>query len=368
MPAMIRGEVSDGANPKLDVFMKDSSDTRVNVAELSFQVFEKVTNPSVPVQIYPASGRQTVDLNVYPTGDRLDVGRYVAEYEVPVDALIGTHEIRWFTRYSPSSPEQSYTEEFEVLSDAPLGVDDMYVSVADVRAAGLSVNPPDDPTIFSSILLWQQVLERVTRQWFRAIECEFYLDGTDSDTLHLPVPIISISEVRLNTDTTALDSKRYRVYAGRRLPDDRKNPRIKLVDNFDGYGRDIYTASDRTSRSRFFHGRQNQFVKGVFGYVEPDGSTPALIKRAMLKLVVSDLSNPIVPGAGSGLTPPPITAGLVREEVTDGHSIKYDVAGGDLKARAPGLSGLINDPEVQMIVKLYKAPIGMATPPNPTWT
>lgn len=363
MPALTRGEVSDASNPKLDVFMKDSAGTRVNVAELSFQIFEKVSTPGTPIQVYPVTGRQVVDLNPTPTGDRLDSGHYVAEYTVPSNALIGTWEIRWFTRYLLSSQEQYFAEEFEVLSSASISADDMYISVADVRAAGVT-DPPDDATIFSSIMLWQQVLERATRQWFRPITVELYLDGTDSDTLFLPVPIISLETLKLNGDDTALEARRYRVYNGRLLPDDRKNPKISLIDNF-GYERDIYTAPDRTRRSRFHKGRQNQYLKGVFGYVEADGSTPALIKRALLKLVIGDLSAPLVPSAG--ITPPPITAGIVREEVTDGHSIKFDVAGGDIKPRAPGLSGLINDPEVQMIVRLYKSPIGMATPANPTW-
>lgn len=365
MPALTRAEVSNASNPKLDVFMKDNTGARINVAELSFQIFEKVSTPGTPIQVYPLSGRQAVDLNPYPTGARLDTGHYVANYTVPTNALIGTWEIRWFTRYLSSSPEQFFAEEFEVLSSASVSAGDMYISVADVRAAGLTVDPPDDATIFASILLWQQVLERVTRQWFRPISIELYLDGTDSDTLHLPVPIISVAELRLNDDDTALEARRYRVYSGALLPDDRKNPRIKLVDNF-GYERDIYTASDRTRRSRFHMGRQNQYIRGVFGYVEADGSTPALIKRATLKLVLKDVQTPLA-GSLSGLTPPPITSSIVREEVTDGHSIKYQLAGGDLKPRAVGLSGLINDPEVQMIVKLYKAPIGMATPPNPTW-
>jgi hypothetical protein len=366
MPALTRGEESNASNPKLDVFMKDSSGTRINVAELSFQIFEKVSTPGTPIQIYPSTGRQIVDLNPYPTGDRLEDGHYVAEYTVPTNGLIGTWEIRWFTRYLPASPEQSFAEEFEVLSSASIGAGDMYISVADVRAAGVSVNPPDDATIFSSIMIWQQVLERATRQWFRPIAVELYLDGTDSDTLFLPVPVISLETLKINNDDTALEARRYRVYNGRLLPDDRKNPKVSLVDNF-GYERDIYTAPDRTRRSRFFKGRQNQYLKGVFGYVEADGSTPLLIKRALLKLVINDLANPLVPGTGSILTPPPISAHIVREEVTDGHSIKFDTAGGDLKARAPGLSGLITDPEVQTIVKLYKSPIGMATPANPTW-
>lgn len=361
MPALTRGELSDVSNPKLDLYMKDAGGTPVDVAELSFQIFEKVSTPGSPVQVFPSSGRQTVDI----VGDRLETGHYVAEYEVPSNALLGTWMIKWFTRYQSESPEQTFIEEFEILSSASISAGDMYISVADVRAAGLTINPPDDSTIFASIVLWQQVLERVTRQWFRPIPVTLYLDGTDSDTLHLPVPIISISELRINNDDTALEPRRYKVYSGALLPDDRKNPRIKLVDNF-GYERDIYTASDRTRRSRFHMGRQNQYIRGVFGFVEADGSTPALIKRAMLKLVIKDVQTPLA-GSIDGLSPPPITSNIVREELTDGHSIKYQLAGGDLKPRAPGLSGLIQDPEVQMIVRLYKGPIGVAAPPNPTW-
>lgn len=367
MPALTRGESSSCSNPKLDVFMKDGSGSLVNVAELSFQIFEKVTTPGVPIQVYPVAigTRQSVNLNACPIGDRIDTGRYVALYTVPLSALIGTWEIRWFTRLTLAAPEQTFAEEFEVLSSATLGAGDTYISVSDVRAAGVNVNPPDDATIQVSICLWQQVLERVTRQWFRPIATSFRLDGTDSDALHLPVPIISISELRINDNDDPLDPDRYRVYNGTILPDDRKNPRIKLRDSW-GYQRDIYTAPDRSSRSRFFKGRQNQYVSGVFGYVEPDGSTPALIKRALLKLVIKDLSTPLVAGTG-GLLPPPLTTGVVAEEWTDGHKLKYQISGGELKPRAPGLSGLIDDPEVQMIVKLFKSPIGMAAPANPTW-
>lgn len=366
MPALVRGEVSDCSNPKLDVFVKDQGGLPINVSELSFQIFDKVTNPGTPVQIYPTSGRQSVDLTACPVGNRLETGRYVAVYSVPLTVAIGTHEIRWYTKLSSGSPEQTFAEEFEILSESTLLSDQYYVSVSEVRALGINTDPPDDAQIQSSICLWQQVIERVTRQWFRPIELEMYLDGTDSDTLHFPVPIISIEEIRINDETSALDTEMYRVYNGVILPDDRKNPRIKLIDYW-GYKRDIYTAQDRTSRKRFYKGRQNQYVKGVFGYVEADGSVPKLIKRALLKLVVNDLGKPIV-DTGICLVPPPITTGNVQEEWIDGHKIKYQISGGELKPRAPGLAGLIDDPEVQRIITLYKAPIGMATPANWSYT
>lgn len=367
MPALVRGEVSDCSNPKLDVFMKDQYGQLINVSELSFQIFDKVTTPGTPIQIFPLSGRESVNLNPCPVGGRLDTGRYVATYTVPFTIPIGTHEIRWFTKLSATDPEQTFAEEFQVLSEATILPGDYYISVSEVRAAGLNSQPPDDAEIQASICLWQQVLERVTRQWFRPIEIEMYLDGTDSDALHFAIPIISIEELIINNEDSALDTERYRVYNSITYPDDRKNPRIKLIDQW-GYKRDIYSSQDRTNRSRFFKGRQNQYVKGVFGYVEADGSTPLLIKQAMLRLVIKDLSTPLVEDPESDILPPPLVTGNVSEEWTDGHKIKYQISGGELKPRAPGLAGLIDDPFVQRVITLYKAPIGMATPPNPTWS
>lgn len=367
MPALVRSETSDCTNPTLDLFVKDGSGNPVNASSVEFQIFENVSTPGVPVQIYPSTlgARQAVDLSDCPAGDRVSTGRYVAEYTVPNNALIGTWEIRWFVTLSVGSPEQTFVEEFEVLSSAVLGASDTYISVSDVRAAGLNSSLVDDASIAASICLWQQILERATSQWFSPISLEMYLDGTDSDTLHLPVPIISVEELRVNDSTDALDESLYRVYNGRRLPDDRKNPRIALIGNTN---RDIFTSYDRFSRLRFFTGKQNQYVKGVFGYTEADGSTPEAIRRALLKLVIRDLGTPLVDNPGTVVPPPPLTSGVVSEEWTDGHKIKYQVSGGEYKPRAPGLAGLIDDPAVQRIITLYKAPIGMATPANPTWT
>lgn len=366
MTALIRGESSDCGNPKLDVFMRDGTGNPVNVSSLSFQIFEKVTTPGTPIQIFPAGAgaKEVVNLNACPAGARVSQGRYHADYTVPLTTPIGTHEVRWFVKLTASAPEQSFFEEFEVLSEASLLAGNFYISIADVRAAGLNNQAISDSAIQSSICLWQQILERTTRQWFLPFETSFYLDGTDSDALHLPVAIISISEVRLNDDPNALDPGSYRVYNGRRLPDDRKNPRIKLTDPI---RRDIFTGT-HAGRPKFRSGRQNQYIAGVFGYVEPDGSTPEPIKRALLKLVIKDVSLPLVSDPTGMIAPPPLTTGLVSEEWTDGHKIKYQLSGGPSKARAPGLSGLIDDPEVQMIIKLYKSPIAMATPAGPSWS
>lgn len=234
----------------------------------------------------------------------------------------------------------------------------MYISVSDLRDAGLSSATADDATVQAAILLWQQLIERATRQWFVPRTLSFYFDGNDSPMIGFAVPIISISELRINSSTTALDATLYKVY-NRTFPDDRRNPRIKLL-NGEALN-DIYTAPMLSRRMRFRHGQQNQYVSGVFGYVEADGSPPPLIRRALVKLVLEKYAAP-----AAAVDQPALISQYVTEETTDGHSIKY-YQGANLKARPPGLSGLTYDEEVQEILKLYRAPIGVAVPGQPSY-
>lgn len=240
----------------------------------------------------------------------------------------------------------------------------MYVTLSDVRGTGLDETIASDDQVRESIITWQHFIERVTRQWFYPMESTFSADGTDSDTLHFSIPIISVSELKINDSVNALDPTYYKVYNNLGShPDDRKNPRIQLVDTLH-QGADIYTAPLRFGSLIFRKGNRNR-ITGVFGYVEPDGSAPPLIRRALLKLVIEKLSKPLY--GSSTATPPHIVSGIVTEEWTDGHRLKYATSGGDIAPRAPGLSGITSDPEIQQILRLYKAPIGMATPAHPSY-
>jgi hypothetical protein len=119
------------------------------------------------------------------------------------------------------------------------------------------------------------------------------------------------------------------------------------------------------SSLRFRKGRQNQEVKGTFGYVEDDGTTPKLIKRATCMLVIEKLTNPLYydPSAGVPSVPqPPPIVGALLEERTDDHRRKYAQAGGDIAPRRPGLSGFTQNQEILDIVRMHRAPIGLATP------
>lgn len=233
-----------------------------------------------------------------------------------------------------------------------------YATVDDVRSAGLTdeVAYPDDD-VLAALQLASDAIDRATKQWFEPRQLTILFDGNGSDTIHLGIPIISISALYLNDDTTPLDTKLFRVYSSRTYPDDRRNPRVKLTPASNAMS--FFQALPLTSGlARFVNGRQNQKLVGLFGFIEPDGSTPLLVKRANLKVALRKLGA-LVQGGGPSPPPlPPAVAALISEQ-TDGHS--YTTAQAKLVNRRPGLAGLFDgDPEIADIVKLYRAPIGLA--------
>ena len=355
-----------------------------------------------------------------------------------------------------------------------------YVTVQQLRDEGITATIAADAKVLDAIRTWQEILDRACRQWFESRTLTLLVDGSDSDTLFFGVPIISITHLKLNGATTALDTDLYRVYSSRSYPDDRHNPRIKLIGD---ELRDIYTAPLSYGRLKFLLGRQNQEIKGAFGYIEDNvaahgavqfiakaslvdgetfvlddgvndavtfyfdqtgtytppggyddenvrvdvsgdttadnvattaktainaatalditagtvetggllrlendtqgvagnqaitetvtnsgfavygmagGGVPRAITRALIKLVVEKLTNPIY--GGGTVTPSPSALGSILQEKTDGHSIKYSPAGGGFSERKPGLSGITSDPEILDIITLYRAPLGVASP------
>lgn len=330
-------------------------------AEIAFQIKLNAGD----VQVFPATPGEWADATPGQFGPgaffAFDSGAG-AGWTPDGAASTGDYTISWRVKLRETSGYVIATEAFKVVAYAA-DADPLYVSVEEIRALGIPATITD-ATLEATIRLWQEFLCRACRQWFHPIQMEMTVDGTDSDAIHFGVPIIDIAEVRLNNDSAALDPGLYKVYNSQRYPYDRHNPRVKLVDSW-ADRRDIFTASDR--RLRFRHGRQNQYFRGTFGCIESNGEPPALIKRALSKLVIEKLATPIYAAPGACvIAPPPVLAGIVVEEETDGHRVEY--APTNMKSRAPGLYGITNDQEVLNIIKLYKAPIGVATPSNPSYS
>jgi len=360
MPALARGQEN---TPSILNWFTTVNGVLTDMYEVGFQIWD-ITGGLPGDVVFPTPGdaNDWEDVTIAP--GKYSVGHYYAYdntnaqgYTPDIGQPIGTHRIKWRWKSSAAAPYQSDAEDFEVLVQSAGGSADWYISVDDVRDEGLLEADYPDAKVIAYIEMWQQILERICRQWFNARTLILQIDGNDSDTIHFGVPIISIDYLKLNERTDELDTSFYKVYSGNQWPDDRGNPRVKLIGP--EYDRDIFLSPVTWGRLRFRKGRQNQEFKGTFGYVESDGSTPKAISRALLKLVVEKLTTPIYSTTGGSS---PSLLGMVLEEKTDGHSIKYGYPGGEPTSRRPGLTGITQDPEILDIFKLYRAPLGVATP------
>lgn len=243
---------------------------------------------------------------------------------------------------SGTSQESSLSEAFQASAAGG------YVTLEEVKAA-LGANPPDDAVIIETIVMYSQLIDRACRQWFEPRYLDEKVDGTGGRVLWFNVPIIGIDELYMNSDWDApANPADYEVFnnLGNGTRDDRRDPKIALSDELTT---DLYRRLVR--KDEFIDGRRNQRVKGTFGFVEPDGSPPALIQRACMKLVVSNLS------ALDPVNPDPVPAGPLISETTDGHTVRY---GSMFSGRRTGTIGITGDAEIEGIIQLYRAPKAMA--------
>jgi len=358
MPALARGQENTTSIINWFITVNGIS---TDAYAVEYRIFD-ITGGLPGVQIFPITPGTYEDVTNAP--GKFSTGAYYAYdnsnargFTPELTASIGTHRIEWRWKISSGAPYQSGQEDFEVLVQSGGSTSDTYITIYDVRNAGLTdVIKYPDSLILSTIEIWQTFLDRACRQWFRPVAITMKLDGTDSVILPLGVPIISIDHVKLNDSSNELSTDYYKVYNSISYPDDRKNPRIKLINT---YTSDIFAQCQ--GQLIFRQGTKNQEVKGTFGYLDEAGNTPKLIQRALLKLVIEKLTNPVYGDSDSSLPP---LVGALLEEWTDGHKVKYAQIGGETKSKQSGLSGITNDAEVLGIIKLFKGPLAMAYPIN----
>lgn len=168
------------------------------------------------------------------------------------------------------------------------------------------------------------------------------LEGNNTPTMWFPVPIIAIAKLLINStdlELTEGEDDDFVAFKGRARPqDDRRNPRLKL--NV-GSGRDnIFVGTT----SRIFVKEALTHIEGDFGFLEPDGSTPVLIKKAVRALVAKEVNVPITSSSVSGGTGP-----LKRKKV-DLHEEEFFELRSAQRINMSGIG------EVDQIIAKYKAP------------
>ena len=370
---LIRNELVDGANPKLEVFFKDRSagGALIDVDSLEFAIFERVTTPPTLVQTFPPSGRSTVDVTaLFPTGDKLATGHYAARYTVPDAEVLGEHVIKWHYKVTPTSVEQCFAEEFQVAAAAGAPLGGSYCTVQDLRDAGVpstGIGGKTDAELQALIAKASRLVEKFTGRFFEPRSLVVRLDGTGRHGLLVGDPIVSITSITLISDdfvsNQTIDLSDVRIY-NRHLtqnllnPDDRENPRIEFLE-FDrrherigGVGQD--SAHHLFHPHRWPEGTQNVELDGVFGYTDFDGTSTGkvpdligdvtcLIALRMLPAAFSD------PDKRADV----LDAWKVTEYKTRDQTIKY--ASPD-KLGGRGVGAFTGDPQIDTILALYTRP------------
>jgi len=147
-----------------------------------------------------------------------------------------------------------------------------YVTLADMRSEGVP-ETYSDARVNNRIALAEQYVHRRTKQWFEALFKTLVFDGRGTDTLFLPIMLISITSITLDdVSLTAAELAEVVNYNRRDIAnDDRRRPKLARKGG-------VWTT-----------GRQNVAVEGSWGFVEEDDSTPLAIVDVVKRLIVRDL-------------------------------------------------------------------------------
>ena len=196
-------------------------------------------------------------------------------------------------------------------------------------------------------------IDLATRQWFNKRDLTLRFEGNNTEITFLGVPVIEVTSINLNGRDlfTSTIADHFEVFSGRTYPDERRNPRIKLMRNIQEPN--IFALSQGRS---WLRGRMSTVV-GSFGFLEPDGSTPSLIKRATTKLAVMRELRSVGLWAKDAVTS--TDKGPIKREVTDMHEVEYYNPGNtDGKTAGQNVgTGLSGDDEIDDIIAMYRAPI-----------
>lgn len=187
-------------------------------------------------------------------------------------------------------------------------------------------------------------IDEHTGQFFNKRAALVSLEGNNTPTMWFPVPIVDISKLRINSTTSELKEGEdfdFIAFKGRAEPqDDRRNPRIKLSV---GRGRDSIFVGSVTSR--IFSINTLTEITGNFGFLEPDGSTPPLIRKAVSILSAKEINAPSASSTS-------LTQGPLKRTKVDLHEKEF------FEQKAATIRGsLTGIPEVDQIIAKFRTPI-----------
>jgi len=196
-------------------------------------------------------------------------------------------------------------------------------------------------------------LEGATGRIFLARAGTLKVDGTGTHRLFLPLPVVStgqlegagVTEITIGADTTPLDSDGYLVNDGAGLPgrDPRDSPTIDLVAPSSG-GSFVSRPPGFGGWRTWPEGVRNVNVTATWGYLDENGATPLLARKALAGLAVRALGGTWDDRDGLD----DLHLGAVTTESTRDRSVSYG-------ERAGG-GGITTDRELDLLIARLRAP------------
>ena len=297
--------------------------------------------------------------------DQVSPGVFAVDWDVPSMEPLGLHEVLWTLTATASATPQTFRREFDVLNGIAGLAQNGYALVSDFRHEGITVERASDVRLQLLIEQWSRQIDLWTRRFFEPRTLSLLLDGYDSTSLTLRLPIIGIADVSAVDDTgfpnpidmTALRFYNRHLTEGMTQPDDRDAPRIEFVllqPILIGMS-NTYYPQQMFRAGRFSQGTQNVRITGTFGYTELDGSpsgvTPSLIRRATQLLVLRNL--------------PKLARVNERFDARESHRKTTESTRGQSYTLAPRWGGRpggqSEDPEIDSILDQFSAPIQLAS-------
>jgi len=220
---------------------------------------------------------------------------------------------------------------------------------------------PDDDDLTAALAQAVVYLEGATGRIFAARSGSLSIDGTGTHRLFLPYPVVSVNqdaaggvtEILIGTDTTALDEDTYEVNDGTGLPgrDPRDHPFIDLVAPSSG-GSFVSRPPGFGGWRTWPEGIRNVHVTALWGYLDEDGATPLLARKALAGLTVRALT---AWDDTDGLDD--LHLGAVTSESTRDRSVTYG-------ERAGG-GGITTNRELDLLIARLRAPPRVRVPRPP---
>lgn len=196
------------------------------------------------------------------------------------------------------------------------------IEVTDVRCEGLPQSIADDEKVEGYILDATELIETITGNIFEKRTGTFVFDGTNSHLLQLPIPLVSVTSLKINGIDAAIDPLWYKAFTGRQKPnDDRHNPKIELRTMVSGSASTLFSGLKRV-----FQKGLDQTIEGDWGYLEADDSTPRIVKQVAIGIVMT-MADPMFDRYSGGRG---ATVGPMVSEKTDGHELKWGATKRDI--------------------------------------